>query len=327
MSDYCSKCGVKFVGGVCPNCYGTKEEQELLNDNGYEPSEKAAPRPDTGRTALIAVLSVIAVMLTLLVILSAYNSFGGRNGGVTQNGGEPSSEDSYSSEEADSDYDDGDYQTAETTTERQKQLDLSVGERIFFGSYEQDNNTSNGSEPIKWRVLAVENDRALLITEKLIDCVKYNNSDGAVTWAECDLRYWMNNTFYNSAFSSEEKQSILKTHVRNPDNSYHGTDGGADTDDYLFCLSLDEVSRYMPSDSDKAAVPTKYARSHGAYLSEDYRIDGELSGWWWLRSPGDVRNKVAAIDTYGLVRGEERISLRVTERSGCARPAFWISLY
>lgn len=39
-----------------------------------------------------------------------------------------------------------------------------VGSTVALGSYEQDGDTSDGAEPIEWRVLAVEGGRALLIS-------------------------------------------------------------------------------------------------------------------------------------------------------------------
>ena len=41
---------------------------------------------------------------------------------------------------------------------------LKVGDSFTFGSYEQDNDLNNGTEPIEWQVLAIENNRALLIS-------------------------------------------------------------------------------------------------------------------------------------------------------------------
>ena len=53
-------------------------------------------------------------------------------------------------------------------------LNVQVGGKVQFGQYPQG---ANGEvQPLMWRVLAVENGRALLITDKLIDYVKYNES-------------------------------------------------------------------------------------------------------------------------------------------------------
>jgi len=46
-----------------------------------------------------------------------------------------------------------------------------VGDIVYFGTYEQDNDTTNGKEDIKWLVLAKENNRVLVISDKALDSV------------------------------------------------------------------------------------------------------------------------------------------------------------
>lgn len=46
-----------------------------------------------------------------------------------------------------------------------------VGNIVYFGAYEQDNNTSNDKELIEWLVLAKENNRVLVISDKALDSV------------------------------------------------------------------------------------------------------------------------------------------------------------
>ena len=43
--------------------------------------------------------------------------------------------------------------------------DISVGDIITFGHYEQDNNLDNGAEPIEWIVLDVQDGKALLLSK------------------------------------------------------------------------------------------------------------------------------------------------------------------
>lgn len=43
--------------------------------------------------------------------------------------------------------------------------DLAVHDTILFGTYEQDNDASNGREKIQWLVLEIEDNRALLISK------------------------------------------------------------------------------------------------------------------------------------------------------------------
>lgn len=118
--------------------------------------------------------------------------------------------------------------------------EIHVGEHYTFGTYEQDNNKSNGAEPIEWRVLAVEDGKALLITEKLIDCKKYNDTLTAITWETSTLRKWLNDDFFNKSFSIEEQAKIALVTNQNPDNPSYGTKGGNDTQDKIFVLSIDE---------------------------------------------------------------------------------------
>lgn len=83
--------------------------------------------------------------------------------------------------------------------------EANVGDIIYYGSYEQDNNISNGKENIEWRVLAKENNRILGISDKALDCKPFNETKENVTWRTCTLRKWLNDDFFNSAFSNAEK--------------------------------------------------------------------------------------------------------------------------
>ena len=53
-----------------------------------------------------------------------------------------------------------------------------VGDYVTFGSYEQDNNTGNGQEPIEWLVLDYDaaNNRALLLSRYGLDALPYNKT-------------------------------------------------------------------------------------------------------------------------------------------------------
>ena len=47
--------------------------------------------------------------------------------------------------------------------------DAKPGDIVIFGSYEQDNDESNGTEDIEWLVLAREDNKALLISKYALD--------------------------------------------------------------------------------------------------------------------------------------------------------------
>lgn len=191
-----------------------------------------------------------------------------------------------------------------------------VGDIVFFGVYEQDNDTSNGKEDIEWRVLAKEDGRILLITDKAIDCQQYNATYTGTTWEKCSLRKWMNDIFFNTAFSTEEQAKVQSTKISADRNPEYDTSPGNATTDKVFLLSIDEVNKYFNSDKARACIPTAYAKENGAYSYGNTCL-------WWLRSPGRYPNDISYLSTTGYVVYEGRI---VDSNDTCVRPAMWISV-
>ena len=156
---------------------------------------------------------------------------------------------------------------------------------ITFGSYEQDNDLTNGAEPIEWRILKEEEGRILLLSRYGLDAQFYNDTDEDVTWETCTLREWLNGEFYNTAFDEEEKNLIESTYIETADNpdAYPNTVGGNPTIDLLFLLSGEEAEEYLQLYATVQA--TEYAMAKGAGSNNMARA--------WLRSPGGT------VDTAG----------------------------
>lgn len=133
---------------------------------------------------------------------------------------------------------------------------VSVGDTITFGSYEQDNNSANGTETIEWQVLDVQDGKALIISKYVLDSQSYNPERVAMTWEECNLRKWLNDEFLNAAFTAAEQEQIISTTIQNPNNSSYGTDGGNDTTDHIFLLNIEESLNYFPSNDERVVKPT-----------------------------------------------------------------------
>lgn len=200
--------------------------------------------------------------------------------------------------------------------------DASVGDTIVFGSYEQDNDTSNGKENIEWLVLAKKDNRLLVTSQYALDCQQYNTSYTSVTWESCTLRKWLNADFFNAAFSDGEKVMIPTVTVSAYKNPDYSTNPGSATEDKVFLLSITEANRYFKTDEERMCVPTSYAKAHGAYTSSDYTKGGAATCWWWLRSPGDDQGDAA----YVLNGGVYSFGFSVSGDDGCVRPALWIDL-
>lgn len=178
------------------------------------------------------------------------------------------------------------YSTLETANGWDKNNDIIIGKE----KYHRAKKSYFKYEPIKWRVIKCENGEALLLSDIVLDKQKYNKRLKKVTWEKSTLRKWLNKKFMNRAFSSSEQEAIRTTKVINEDNYYYKTDGGNDTLDKIYLLSLsetDEEKEYGFTDS--YGMTIKY--SNYADL-DDYQ-------YWWLRTPGEKNISAAAVDMFG----------------------------
>lgn len=209
---------------------------------------------------------------------------------------------------------------------KQEQIkNAKVGDIVYFGTYEQDNDTSNGKEDIEWLVLAKENNRVLVISDKALDCQPYNSSyTEEVTWENCSLRKWLNGTFLNKAFSTEEQAQIQNTTVSADNNPQYSTNPGNATTDKVFLLSINEVEKYFNSDEARKCAPTAYAKAQGASTSDTCKTpSGAATCWWWLRSPGDDQSSAAYVYFGGDVF---ELGNYVYSVLTAVRPALWITI-
>ena len=150
-------------------------------------------------------------------------------------------------------------------------------------------------EPIKWRILSQQNGTALLLCESIIANGQYD--DNSNNYKESTIRQWLNDEFYNTAFSDLAQKIILTTTI---DNSVESTGWEenpyvcANTQDKVFLLSRKDISNtsygfdseYM-FDEAREKTTTDYSRATGAWINLDLKFG---NGYWWLRSPHYVYN-------------------------------------
>ena len=231
-----------------------------------------------------------------------------------------------------------------------------IGDYIVFGSYEQNNNISDGPEDIEWRVIDKNDDQLLIISKYILDGKPYNTEEVDVTWETCTLRDWLNNDFYSTAFDETEKNMIIVTTNHNPDarefdNHWDGK-GGNDTYDKVFLLNCSEVDDYLnnrqcmltdyASESILDAVILHYYKEEygedwieekeketgkdlRSYVIDDWQYYGAGgdSYFWWLRSPGYDQKSGTDI----TVQGDQICSLGIKNYHIGVRPVMWISNY
>ncbi len=205
-----------------------------------------------------------------------------------------------------------------------------VGSYVTFGKYPQLSGVMI-STAIEWLVLDydAENNRALLISRHGLDTQPYNTKPISITWEKCTLRTWLNEEFFNKAFSATEQSAILLTNVDNSSSqgySEYSKSGGNNTQDRIFLLSCAEASQYFgemnKNNINIRVAPTAYAIKQGAFTSSSYKTaNGAAAGWWWLRSPGNNQKYAARVLSEGSLHNS---SVRTT--SGVVRPAFWLNL-
>ena len=187
---------------------------------------------------------------------------------------------------------------------------------IINGSkYHKTENNYFKYEPIKWRVLHYENSEAFLLADAILDSQPYHSENEEIDWEKSSIRAWLNNEFINKAFSNEENKAINTVELISKDNSKYGTQGGKNTSDKLFLLSLSEVDE------------TEESKEYGFWDKKTRKCKNdnfsEETYFWWLRSPGNSSHDAAGVYYYGWVFG---YGYDVQEPAGGIRPALYLNL-
>ncbi len=200
--------------------------------------------------------------------------------------------------------------------------DIKMDSILSFGGY-------------NWRVLDIQDNVALLITEDIIEQRAYHDAYKDITWADCSLRKYLNGEFYDK-FSEADKSRIMPVLNKNLDNQWYGSKGGVDTKDSIFLLSVEEVCKYFGDSRSKLYNRGKNQRYWFERKDENNnkriaRFEGETWGsWWWLRSPGRVSVKAVYIHGDGNIgiQGNNILKGNISDGkcTGGVRPALWLKL-
>ncbi len=288
---------------------------EEAENYGYEDVLLGKTKKQRNNGLLSAVLVMIFVMVIAAVCLSVKVD---DTTNKTQNDPDPKGVMGSKHEEKDDTND-----NSEPEPDKDSQSDvISVGDQIIFGSYEQDNDTTDGKEVIEWIVLAKESDRMLVISKYGLDAKAYNDESRIKTWEDSTIRKWLNDDFFNEAFSYIERERIQNTKVIAEDNPQYGTKAGNDTEDKIFLLSISEAEKYLSFKEDRVCAVSEYAKANGNYTDQGFpEIDGKMVWMSWLRSPGARFGDFASTTYEGFISygggiGGEWLAIR---------PAMWIA--
>lgn len=148
-------------------------------------------------------------------------------------------------------------------------------------------------EPIKWRILSEISGESLLLCESILANMAFN-SENSSNYSISEVRAWLNAEFYNKAFTTSQKTSILTTEVDNSINSnrpeLYTSDYCDNTNDKIFLPCYQELvnANYGFSNSSnfsatRERLASDYSRATGINMSTDNSYYG--NGVWWSRSP------------------------------------------
>lgn len=179
-------------------------------------------------------------------------------------------------------------------------------------------------EPLKWQVLDPKT--GLVLSKSIIDSQAYSNTvytngteayghtaywnnasytNYANNYATSSIRKWLNEDFYNTAFTSTQKQNILPTTLDNKAYSASRSEyDSVSTTDNIFLLSYSETrnasygfTNSTGSTWTRRAVGTDYAKAQGLFVTSNKCSD------WYLRSAGDFSSIACGVNSDGFVSG------------------------
>jgi uncharacterized repeat protein (TIGR02543 family) len=188
------------------------------------------------------------------------------------------------------------------------------GQTYFLGEYEQnlpiyENGKLIGweKEPIEWIPIDQKDGKYLMVTKYVIDAKALDSERKYKSWADCDLREWLNGEFIDKVFSEEEKAMLC---------GYYDEKLG--TTDKVFLLSRKETQLLYGTDI--FGFGTKYAKLMGC---ENPNAVSE-TGWggvtytgygWTLRSFEHNMNYHSFGGAQGSMKAHQIYGLR---------PAIWV---
>lgn len=216
------------------------------------------------------------------------------------------------------------------------QKDIDVGDVVTMGEYCHGRNPYSSFAtkfPIKWLVLEKDDDKALLISLFNVDYFQFVDGQDyidivargeLVCWKSSTVRAWLNEGLYQWIFTEEEKSCVCESVIQTPDNPIYGTDGGEDTTDYLFLLSIEEAEKYFLTDeARKTQIVPEVDIDQYDLMPGTHTLNTTDYYDWWLRSPGAMEDYFASVGRFGDIMEEGQWS---SDEEVSIRPAMWIDL-
>ncbi|MDO4466831.1 MAG: DUF6273 domain-containing protein [Bacillota bacterium] len=193
---------------------------------------------------------------------------------------------------------------------------------IKFGKYEQDGNTDNGAEDIEWfKIPSLDGSKTLLVSKYVLSEA---HGSGA-KWSSSQMRKWLNNVFYKSAFSDKEKKKIISNEsssIRRKiilrDGSETIVEADSSCSDNVFILSVEEVMNNLDA-LERMAVGTPYCLKESNLSSGNWK---DSSSEYFFTNYATRDFVESSSITYSSI--ENGFVYNAEEESYGIRPCVWI---
>lgn len=162
---------------------------------------------------------------------------------------------------------------------------VAVGDKVAFGKYEQDGDSSTTDEVLTWIVVEKKDAVLTIISEKCLNaatnCSTARNKVGA--WGKTNVVYkTFIPGFIDAAFTAKEKAALVPV-----DNGATDTDGTTplvDTPDLVYIPSKAEIEAFFPNAADAIAYNTASAAKTTGAAAVD------KAAKYYLRDTGYSKN-------------------------------------
>ena len=164
---------------------------------------------------------------------------------------------------------------------------------------------NNQAVDLEWYVIKKNNGKKLLLCKNAVKRMAfYKDLKSADGWVNSDVRRYLNDDFFNVAFSEEEKNKIIASNIKTEASTGFGSESW--TYDKIFLLSYSEITEYI------------------GVTNKNLLVANDLEGqeaMWYLRNMGDSTTKVAGVRP----DGELDLKGSPVKASRYLRPAIWVS--
>ena len=172
--------------------------------------------------------------------------------------------------------------------------DFTVGSTVEFGRFDQNGDTSDGSETLKWLVLAEDGNRRLLIAANCVASLPFDTAASS-DWENSSLKAWLDGEFADGAFNTLQRGMLVSWE-----------DGSQVT-----IMSGDELKQYLATDSKRVC---------GMWTPEGGSTERVQ---YWLRGKGYYDNYAAVVATDGKITD---FGVQADTTAVGVRPAIWVEL-